>query len=123
MPRAVAQSDEHNTLSICAAEAKARRTTAKAAGIKTGALPVLALLVFRQQQGQNTRPKTVLAAQICNETLCRAYLRHLIEAKLVALTVRRGLRWLAPTLDGIVLASNYARAIRAGSQSIKSKHQ
>lgn len=121
MAKAVPKIDERNTLAIIAAEAQARRSVAKSANIKTGALPVLALLVFRQQQSQNTRPKTVLAAQICNKSLSRTYLRHLIETKLVALTIRRGLRWLAPTLDGMALASKYARAIRTGSQNIKSQ--
>ena len=103
---------------MIAAEAAARRCCAKSANINSGAIPVLALLVGRREQGENSRPKTVYLANIANEGLVRALIRQLVAAKLVALTVRRGVRWLAPTLDGIVLASKYTRAIRTGIHKI-----
>lgn len=114
-----AQTEESKALITIAAEANARRSVAKTANIKSGSLPVLALLVFRHAQGQNTRPSAVHATQIANKTLVRAYLRDLIAAKLVDLTVRRGRRWLSPTLDGLGLAAKYYRAVRSGRHEIE----
>ena len=119
MPKSKSISALANALIIIAAEAQARRKVAKLANLPSGALPVLSLIVFRYEQGKSSRPKTVYAAEIVNEALARSYIRHLVAAKLIALTVRRGIRWLAPTLDGIGLAAKYYRAIRTGRYQIE----
>ena len=123
MPKSSTLLAEANHLIMIAAEAAARRCCAKSANINSGAIPVLALLVGRREQGENSRPKTVYLANIANEGLVRSLIRQLVAAKLVALTVRRGVRWLAPTLDGIVLASKYTREIRTGIHKIKARHE
>jgi hypothetical protein len=112
-------SAQANTLIVIASEGQARRKVAKLANLPSGALPVLSLIVFRHEQGKSSRPKTVYAAEIVNEALARSYIRQLVAAKLVALTVRRGVRWLAPTLDGVGLAAKYYRAIREGRHHIE----
>ena len=122
MPKSKSISAQANALIIIAAEAQARRKVAKLANLPSGALPVLSLIVFRHEQGANSRPKTVYAAEIVNEALARSYIRQLVAAKLVALTVRRGVRWLAPTLDGVGLAAKYYRAIREGRRHIETHH-
>ena len=123
MPKSPSLSAEANALVIIASEAAARRTVSKSANIPSGALPVLALLCFRQEQGKTSRPAAVYAAKIANQALVRAYVRQLIAAQLVSLTIRRGLRWLAPTLDGLGLASKYTRAIRTGIHKIRAEYE
>jgi hypothetical protein len=119
MPKFNPLSTEANALVLIAAEAQARRSIAKLANIQSGALPVLALLFFRYDQGRISRPSDVYAANIANEPLVRSYIRLLIGANLIALTVRRGRRTLAPTLEGIALASKYYRALRTGRRQIE----
>ena len=119
MPKSKSISALANTLIIIAAEAQARRKVAKLANLPSGALPVLSLIVFRYEQGKSSYPKTVYAAEIINEALARSYIRQLVAAKLISLTVRRGVRWLAPTLDGVGLAAKYYRAIREGRHHIE----
>ena len=119
MPKSKPISAQANALIIIAAEAQARRKVAKQANLPSGAFPVLSLIVFRYEQGANSRPRTVYASNIANEGLLRSLIRQLVAAKLVALTVRRGVRWLAPTLDGIGLAAKYYRAIRTARHQIE----
>ena len=113
------QTAQANALVLIASEAQARRNIAKLSDIPSGAVPVLALLVYRHQQGHNSRPKAIYAAKIANEPLIRSYLRQLIAAKLVMLNVCRGCRWLSPTLDGTLLAAKYYRALRMGRLQIE----
>ena len=112
---------EANMLVLIAAEANARRKVAKLAGIQSGTLPVLALVVYRRGQGKISRPAAVYAANIANEPLVRSYIRQLVAADLLALTVRRGRRTLAPTLGGLALAAKYYRAVREGRNQINTQ--
>jgi hypothetical protein len=113
--------DADNALLITAAESRARKTTAKAARLRSGCLPVLALLHFRASRGRKTRPRTLYLAEIVNKPLARSYVRELIAAKLVLVETRRGCRWLSVTLDGYALASTYYRAIRTGCREIETE--
>ena len=110
-------SDADKSLAISLAEPKARRKVAKAAGIPSGAVPVLAGLVYRCRIKQNCRPRTLYDAGIASESLVRRYLRRLIQLELVYLERRYGSRFLHPTLKGMAVATEYARQMRAGSQA------
>ena len=104
--------EEKKTLLTVVAEAAARKIIAKKAGIKSGALPLLAAIAFRRYQGHNTRPQQLYAGAVCNEKLARSYIKQLIGAGLVHLQIVRDCRWLSPTLAGLGVAGNYAREIR-----------
>ena len=121
MPKATPLTAEANLLVLIAAEANARRKVAKLANVSSGTLPVLALLVYRSEQGKISRPAAVHASNIVNPALGRAYVRQLIAANLVALSVRRGRRILAPTLGGYALAAKYARTVREGRHRINTQ--
>lgn len=108
-----------NALCLIVAEAEARREVSKQANVPSGALPVLALLVFRYEQRKISHPAAVYAANIANVALVRSYIRLLVDAELIALTVRRGCRTLRPTLTGLGLASKYYRAVREGRYQIE----
>ena len=110
-------SDADKSLAISLAEPKARRKVAKAAGIPSGAIPVLAGLVYRYRIKQNCRPRTLYGAGIASEQLVRAYVRRLIQLELVCLERWHGRRFLHPTLKGLAVATDYARELRAGSQA------
>lgn len=110
-------SEVDKSLAISLAEPKARRKVAKAAGIPSGALPVLAGLVYRYRIKQSCRPRTLYGAEIASESLVRGYLRRLIQLGLVYLTRRQGSRFLHPTLKGLVVATDYAREMRTGCQA------
>ena len=117
MPRESKISEATKSLLISLSEPKARRKCAKAAGIPTGAVPVLAGLVYKYRMNQISRPRTLYGAEIASEKLIRAYIRCLIQSELVRLEVRRGCRFLHPTLKGLGIAAEYAREIRAGSRA------
>ncbi|GAB3877160.1 hypothetical protein GCM10028824_36580 [Hymenobacter segetis] len=121
MPKTTPLTAEANTLILITAEAEARRKVARQANVPSGALPVLALVVYRREQSKITRPAAVYAANIANEALIRSYIRQLVAADLLALTVRRGRRTLAPTLAGLGLTAKYYRAIREGCHQINTQ--
>lgn len=117
MPKVDPLAEQQKTLLTVVAEAAARQKIAKKSGIKSGCLVVLAGIVFRHRQGHSTRPKHLYLAATMNEKLTRAYARQLVEAGLVRLQVVYGCRWLSPTLDGVAVATNYARQIKENSNA------
>ena len=58
-------------------------------------------------------------ASIANTGLVRSYLKELIAAGLVQLSIRRGCRWIQPTGTGMVLADKYLREIRGGTRTLE----
>ena len=92
MPKPDPQAEQQKTLLTIVAEAAARKKIAKSAGIKSGCLPLLAGIIFRSYNGQNTRPGQLYSAAVVNNKLARAYIRLLIDAGLVRLQVIHGCR-------------------------------
>lgn len=117
MPTESQLSEADKSLAISLAEPAARRKVAKSAGIPSGAVPVLAGVVFRARIRQSCRPRTLYGAGIASEKLVRAYIRQLIQAELVSLERLRGCRFLHPTLKGLGVAAEYSRQIRLGCRA------
>jgi hypothetical protein len=95
-----------------ATEPKARRIVAKAYGLPTGAMPVLAALGFRDSQGESTRPREVYGAELGSETLIRHYIAVLIKARLVERFTIYRTRFLRLTSQGITVVGRYERELR-----------
>lgn len=111
------QADQDKSLLISLSEPSARRLASKKAGVRSGSLPVLAAVVFRQRNRLSTTPRVIYAAEIANTKLVRAYLRELIAAGLVNLQIIRGRRYLSPTLAGLGVAVHYTKTIRSMSRT------
>lgn len=116
MPQNFTLTDPTNHLLASLTEPRARRLTAEKYGLRSGCLPLLAGLVFRQNQRLSTRPRDLYRAEIVNEKLARYYLHELIRAKLAELSLYRGCRYLRPTLTGLGVAAYYAREMRTGAK-------
>jgi len=115
MRKSSIEADTSKSLLVSISEPKARRLVAKSAGLSSGALPVLSAIAWRDRKRLSTRPKTVYSAGIANEKLVREYLRELILAGFVRLDHYRGCRYLHITLEGLAVAAEYTRRIRAGA--------
>ena len=115
MPQTFTLTDSTNHLLASLTEPRARRLTAEKYGLRSGCLPLLAGLVFRQNQRLSTRPRDLYRAEVVNEKLARAYLRELLRAGLAELSPYRGCRYLRPTLNGVGVAAYYAREMRTGA--------
>lgn len=96
------------------AEPKARKTVSKVYGLKTGAVPVLAAIAFRDHQGENTRPKEIYEAKLGSETLIRYYISTLVKARLVERFTTYRTRKLRLTSEGMLAVGRYERELRAG---------
>ena len=116
MPQIFTLTDPNNHLLASLSEPRARRLTAKKYGLSSGCLPLLAGLVFRQNQRLSTRPRDLYRAEIVNEKLARVYLRELIGTGLAELSAYRGCRYLRPTLTGLGVTAYYAREMRTGAK-------
>jgi hypothetical protein len=96
------------------AEPLARKTIAKAYSIPSGAIPVLAAIGFRANNGDSTRPCEVYGAKLGAETLIRSYVAKLVKARLVERLTTGRIRLLRLTMEGRAAVGRYERALREG---------
>jgi hypothetical protein len=96
------------------AEPRARKAVSKAYKLPSGAIPALAAIAFRANQGENMRPREVYGAKLGSETLVRYYISTLVKARLVERFTIYRTRMLRLTVEGAAAVGRYERELREG---------